>query len=1055
MGGDTEMLTLDHGPDRVARTGGAARSAGIPVRRRVNDLVRDCRVSPREAEVLAAMAEQCTNTDLASLLHLSVRTVESHVSALMTKLGTRDRGQLIQWGRALVGEKAPMSAALAFPDAADRPFVGREAELDRLWQLWETAKDGTFRTVFVGGEPGAGKTRLAAEFAREARADAGLVLVGRCAEDLGVPYQPLLEVLREYTEGHLASAAQSPEEALGRYAGELVRLVPELREMLPGLAPPLRSDPQTEQYRLFDAVAAALVAISAATPTLVVLEDLQWATRPTLLLVRHVIRCAEPMRILLLGTFRNTELLADHPLVEVLARPDDAGGRAQMELGGLAAREVAELASAALGGEPAVSAELIRTLHSATDGNPLYVCELLRHLAESSIDGANPTESGVRASLGIVPDGISEVVRGRLRRLSSESIQLLELASVAGRETNLALLRQMWGDRGVETLVSAVEEACSARLISELPGPPTRYRFSHDLVRATVYQRLSSARRELLHRIVGEAIEVVHGDEDEQLPVLAHHFALSASWEAGTKPVTYVTRAGDRAMELLAHEEAVSHYGQALDLLRGARQPIDEGRRCDILISLGEAQKNSGREYRATLLAAANLALGLGDRDRLTRAALANHRGFWSTTLDFDADRARILEAALAADDGRDSPTRARLLANLASERVFPGDDVESLTFSDEAVGMARRLGDRHVLGSVLLARFSTIWHADSVHERWAITGELLDLDDGGDPLDRSLAFLWREITATELGQPKDADLALQQSEAIVAEFRQPALGWLSTCFRSARACRSGNLPEAERLAWRARELGLSAGQPDARLFYGALRFNIRFEQGRLSEILDHWTAAVEMRNRPLERAALAVAYCELGRPDDARTTLEPLASLLPHLPKDFAWLPTFAMSAFVCSHLGDTVLAEDLYHTLLPYSGLCVYTGVYWIGSVAYYLAGLARTTGRIEAAGAYASEAQATHELMGAAAWAARSRMETAHIYLTRGDPGDAQRARRLVEEVVHDGRRLGLPAVVRQGQCLLEQIDSAPSPGSALDGACRAGHTVSADTDQGGGT
>ena len=212
-----------------------------------------------------------------------------------------------------------------------RVFVGRDGELERLQQLWKEAAAGERRVALLAGEPGVGKTRLAAELAVAVHEDGAIVLGGRCDEDLGVPYQPFVEALRHFVDH--GDPAGFPG-CLGRYGGELTRLVPELSDRAE-LPPPLRSDPDTERYRLFDAVASWLAVVSAETPVLLVLDDLHWAAKPTLLLLRHVLRSARGARILVLGTYRDTELGRRHPLSEFLADLRRQGGVERLPISGL------------------------------------------------------------------------------------------------------------------------------------------------------------------------------------------------------------------------------------------------------------------------------------------------------------------------------------------------------------------------------------------------------------------------------------------------------------------------------------------------------------------------------------------------------------------------------------------------------------------------------------------------------------------------------------------------------------------------------------------------
>jgi class 3 adenylate cyclase/DNA polymerase III delta prime subunit len=400
-----------------------------------------------------------------------------------------------------------------------RVFVGRERELERLDQLWKEASAGELRVALLAGEPGVGKTRLAAQLARHVHSEEATVLAGACGEDLGVPYQPFVEALRHLIDH---SAADQLTNGLGRYPGELVRLVPELAERLPGLPPPLSSDPETERYRLFDAVAGWLAGASRDHPVLLILDDLQWAAKPTLLLLRHVARSAEPMSLLVVGTYRDTEIGRDHPLAGTLADLRRLTGFERLSLSGLdRAGVLAFLEQAAdhnLDEEAALT--LAAAIHEETEGNPFFVVEVVRHLTETGgidrRDGRWVTTLPVE-NLGI-PEGVRDVVGRRLSRLSEEANRVLGLAAVIGMEFDLAVLGPAAG-LGSDSLASVVDEAAASRLVTDVPGLGARCRFSHALVRDTLYSEFSAARRVALHRRVAEAIEDVYrGRLEDHLP---------------------------------------------------------------------------------------------------------------------------------------------------------------------------------------------------------------------------------------------------------------------------------------------------------------------------------------------------------------------------------------------------------------------------------------------------------------------------------------------------------------------------------------------------------
>jgi class 3 adenylate cyclase len=922
----------------------------------------------------------------------------------------------------------PTAAALPMPTLLTdigRVFVGRDREIERLGQVWKDAAAGERRIALISGEPGVGKTRLAAELAASAHGEGAVVLAGRCDEDLGVPYQPFVEALRHFLDHALEEdvAAQ-----LGRYGGELVRLVPELADRLPALSTPLQSDPETERYRLFDGVSAWLAAAAERAPLLLVLDDLQWAAKPTLLLLRHVVCSADSSRLLVVGAYRDTELAHDHPLVEVLADLRRQGLVERVLLSGLDSAAVAAYLEHAAG-HPLDDADLAlaEAIHRETEGNPFFVREVLRHLAET---GAIEQRDGHWVSrlpveeLGI-PEGIREVVGKRLARLGGETNRLLRIAAVIGPEFESGLLR-VTDDLDEEHLITALEEATRARLIVE--GPDGRYRFAHALVQETLYQGLSGIRRMALHRRVAEAIEAVHSPQlDPYLPALAHHYGRAWTPAADTgKAVAFARRAGDRALVLLAADEAGAYYRQALELLDASESPANEAERLEVLISLGEAQRRTGdRTHRKTLLVAADLAKKRHDADALARAALANMRGvIYSSTGEVDADRVATLEAALEALGDDDSPTRARLLASLGLELMFATDRGRRVRLSDEALVAARRSGDHATLAHVLGARFYTIVSPATLSERVANTAEhLAAAEASGDPVAMTWARYLNWRVAIERG---DVEAALPHHdvlETLVAELGQPTLSWIFAISRSPQLLLCGHLEDAEAAASEAARF--ADDEPEGPLVLAEQLFGVRLEQDRLEEIRPVW---VDFDHRypklSFVGAMLARLDSELGRDDDARIHLERLAATgFENLPFDTLWALTMVSSATVAAHLDDRPRADTLHDLLKPYPAQIAGAGELWLGSISHYLALLASTLEHHDEADTRFAAAAAMHERMGASLWLARTRLEWARMLLTRRAPGDGDRARKLLSQALATARDLGLANVERRAAALLQ--------------------------------
>jgi hypothetical protein len=907
-----------------------------------------------------------------------------------------------------------------------RIFVGRDGEVERLSHLWKEAAAGERRVALLAGEPGVGKTRLAAEVAFKAQEAGATVLAGRCDEDLGVPYQPFVEALRHFTNH--APEAELPGR-LGRHAGELVRLVPEVAARVAELPLPLRSDPETERYRLFDAVASWLAAASAREPVLLVLDDLQWAAKPTLLLLRHVVRSADPMRLLILGTYRDTELGHVHPLVELLADLRRQRDVERLSLSGLDQLGVVEFMAHAAGHEmDDEGLMLARAIHQETEGNPFFVREVIRHLTETG--GIEQREGRWVTSAEIdqlgIPEGVREVVGRRLARLSAQTNAVLRVAAVIGAEFEVPVL-QATGSLEEEALLSALEEAVGSRLVAEAPAPTARYRFAHALVRATLYDELTAARRVALHRKVAEAIEAVHASLiDDHLPALAYHWARASAPAAETgRAVDYARRAGDRALLQLAHAEAVSYYHQALELLVHAEVPAGLDLRVDLLIALGQAQRLAGdTAYRETLLEAARRARERNDADALAKAALAGDRGFWTAAYDVHTDRVDVLESALDAIHAGDSPVRSRLLACLGAELVFSEDRDRYLAAADGAVAMARRLGEESTLADALAARHSGDWDPVRLSERLAETTELLGLaEHTGDPLKLAWAHYCRFIPALQACDVDSADQSLAALEELSLEVGHPTLRWVAGLCRAGRTLLAGRLEEAEAFSTNAFETGRECAQPDAYLFYGDQRFHIRYEQDRLSE-LDERMEKARADDAPVTSSIVALWCWETGRVDDARQVLRRVVG---EYGRRWVWpsqrLYVLTHLAVVSSGLHEEPAAERLCELLAPYRAQLVGLSPTSFGSVAHHLATLQGTLRRWTEAERSFEEAHMLHERVAAAGWLARTRLEWARMLLTRHQPGDAERARELLGQALATARELGLANVERRAVALLQ--------------------------------
>ncbi len=777
-------------------------------------------------------------------------------------------------------------------------------------------------------------------------------------------------------------------------------------------------------------MAAWLVAASTEDPVFLVLDDLQWAAKPTLLLLRHLLRSPAPMRLFVVGTYRDTELAHDHPLVELVGDLRREGAVERVSLGGLDDVAVNDLVARSFGDTadgPAVA--LAHMIYQETEGNPFFVQEFLRHLTET---GAVRPGVATWTALPIeeigIPEGVRDVIGRRLARLSKDANRVLRVAAVTGAEFDARVIHQT-EILDEDELVAALEEATAARLLVEVPGAVPRYRFAHALVRETLYHGLSAARRTTLHRRVAEAIEVVHAARlDTHLPALAHHWAhASAPAAETTRAVHYAARAGDQALAQHANDEAVSYYRQALELLGAPGHPTDAGQRMKVLILLGEAERRAGHPaYRQTLFDAATLARERGDAEALAEAAVANNRGFHAASIDVDWERVEVLEAAVEALGHDDTPLRARLLAALASELTFAPDHEYRLRLADEALAIARRVEDQPTLGHVLAIHVISTWVPTTRGERPAKIAELATLAHQlGDPLLEFWFALWGGMAAIEIADRDAAAANIDALERLAGDLGQPLMRWLVTWHTGLLARVTGEFDGAAAIINEGHSIGRAAGLPDSFRTYGAQMFLLAIDRGGVGPMLDQLRQALNRPHLwPLNAIALAYALCEEDRSEEARLLFDQVAAHdFVALPFNVMWLYSMAMLAEVCADLGDRPRGARLYERLSPHRDLVAIGGPLALGSVHHALGRLASILGRYDDAQEHFAEAARMHTDFSAHVWLARTRLEWARMLLARRQAADAEQARELLDQALATAGELSLANVERRAVALLQ--------------------------------
>jgi DNA-binding CsgD family transcriptional regulator len=911
------------------------------------------------------------------------------------------------------------------------PFVGRAAELEKLRTLMPRTEGERRRVALLAGEPGAGKSRLAREFAGQVATEGVLVLYGACDAVVRTPYGPFVEALERLVR--VTDEAQL-RAALGAGGGELTRLLPDLPAQVGGLAAPVKADADTERHRLHTAVAGLLANVSRARPTLLVLEDWHWADATTLLLLRHLARSAWSARLLILATFRDSEADVPAELSETLAdlrRSDDV---VRMRLEGLSGAEVSDLVSRAAGTDPDPEDrelhELATTIHDLTAGNAFLVCELWRAAVETGIvelAGGHVRVTGTLTELG-TPEGVSEVVSQRLSRLAPRTIELLELAAAAGPEFELEPIRRAAGIAEPE-LLAALEEAVGSGMIEELHAQRLACRFTHELVRRALYDRLSRLRRAELHLRVGEALESAAAGSDRALADLAHHFGAAAPFGGTERAIDYNLRAARAASAALAFDDAAVRLRTAIEIgIQG------EPERAGALLELGAASHRAGKATDAldAFVSAAEIARALDSGELLARAAIGYEDACWRPGV-IRQDAIELLEEALTAVDDSSDELRIGLLAGLSRALDFAGERERGALVRDNAIALARQYEDRAGLAKVLVGAY---WARGTtpLEEILSMLTEARDLaQELGDAEIHTDAMAWRVPTFVALCDLDSARAEVAVLRELAERTAQPFMHHVAEHYGSAIALCDGNLADAEAMAGRSHDWARLLTGRDASGTHGIQMFGVRREQGRLAELAPviRILAGEAEREGPW-RPGLAVVLAELGMEREAKRELSRLAAEGIDGYQASLWLATLTYLTDACAALGDEAMAAIVYPELEPLAGTNVMIGhlVACYGAADRYLGMLAAVLGEPGRAEEHFEQAMEQNRRMGASTWLAHTAYEYGRFLLGRGRRA-RNHAQALLGEAAGLAERIGMQGLLGKVR-LLDVPTSGGLPG-----------------------
>ena len=923
-----------------------------------------------------------------------------------------------------MGANLPEDRVIGSGDApGEGPLVGRVRELRELHEAFDDACRGRGGVHVVLGDPGVGKTRLAAALADHAAAAGARVIWTRGWGRAAPACWPWVEVVRGLTRD---LEGETLRRELGGAADQLLRLAPELAGRLPEPDPPAAADEESEaaRFALFDALVALLRVRSATRPVLILMDDLQAVDEASLIALDFVSRMLRDAAVLLVVTMHEPAP-ARTPDAQLALQNIVRSGR-RLVLGGLSRADVARLVELTSGVPPAPA--LVDALHAVTEGNPFFAREVLAVLlAEGRLDDP-PGELPL-------PDGVRETIRRRLEPLDEHQLATLELAAIIGRTFHLATLEHASPlDR--DSVLDALDAAAALGLVEPLPGSLGEFRFGHVLIRDTLFTGMPLAARLSGHRVVGEALERVYrGAIEAHLAEIAHHFLCAAPRGDIAKAVDYAERAANRALDRLAYEQAADLFERALDVLE--RLDSDVPRRAALLLGLGTAQSRAGRPAaRATFETAVAAARTIGAGDVFARAALgcapyALAPGY------VDEAHVALLGEALDRVGPADAPLRVSLLGSLAVALYWSDAAERRAELAREALDMARRLGDEPTLGIALGTAQLATGGPDTNEQGLAWLDELFAITARTGETVISLAARSRHVDLLlELEDVAAADAAIETLERVARESRDPRAGAFARLQRARRAALEGRMDDAQRIL---DGVAATAGRlPDSTVpitiaSQALVMTWLRDGPREIAEgVRDHAAGAPAM---PVWRAALAAALADLGRREEALLEFERLAADdFAALPRDNLWLAAMALLGEAALALELPEQAMALFRKLEPFAGRnVVLPTVGFLGPVQLWLGILAGVAGRDAEALERLAAARRRATRDGARVSATRIAIQQAAVLLRDGGEAARPRAEGLLDSAATDAAQMGLPRLAQQVETLRAQL-ARPGPRAA---------------------
>ena len=871
--------------------------------------------------------------------------------------------------------------------------------MERLETVWAAVEDDRRQVVFVGGEPGVGKTRLAAEVAGALREHGATVLWGSCREEFNTPYQPFVAILEQALQ-------QSPTDTLRditpRAAAPLLRLTTSALGPWPEASSFASGDGDSRPV-LFDAVLRVLLAVAEQAPTVLILEDLHWAPEPALAMLTHLVESTAGEQLLVLATRRTTAPDRTDTVSFALADLHRLDGVARIDLVGLTTEDVAEYLVREAGVSPSSARAAAPVLRDHTGGNPFFLQEYWYDLA--SRGGLATVRSGNAQAPGSVQDALAR----RLGAFDLVHTRVLELAAVAGDVVDPALLVQAC-DLGPDAVLEGLDLAVRAGLLVAA-ADDDGYRFVHSLARRAVLDQMGATDLAASHARVAGVLETRVGEDDPGLMAqLAHHYLHARALGHGDKAAHYLVRAAEQAVRGIAHGEAASLYERAAQIHDTHGPP-----RVELLFAAARCHMHAGHFSSARRIYE-DLCVDEDPRIRL-RAAIGHEDASWRPSENGQRSLAMLSEALRAAALNDDDPLSIQALASLGRAATFTGDRRRARELGEEALRLARASGDDALTAHAIGA---TLWQGLTPELAPELLARALELHEIGSSLGDddylgpaafhrgAFGYIVGDVTAWSSAQRDLTTIALSRG--------QPFFRYVSGCSRYTHRYAVGDFAGAEHIvAWLDDQFstefdGATEGA------WGVQTFMLQRVTGGLEQVRPFITGDESFDDHWLP--GLLALYTDLGMVQPAARLLTHLRSRLDDYRAGAQWPGVLAFTAEAATKLEDPVTAAVLRPLLTEYEGTNLMAGANAavFGSADRYLGQLDSVLGAPTSNEHFERALEmdrrmgaVTHQVETLAAW---SRHQAGHPAEGHGSPS----ATSLAEESRALARRIGHRRVPR---------------------------------------